>query len=48
MVPEVKNDKVIHDEEKEESGVFAVKKRKNDNAKSFPVMSEHPNCFPLE
>ena len=48
MVSEVKNDKVIHDEEKEESGVFAVNKKKNDNAKSFPIMSEHPNCFPLE
>jgi hypothetical protein len=33
--------RVIHDEDGEESGVFAVINKEIDKSKSFPVMSEH-------
>ncbi len=33
--------RVIHDEDEEESGVFAVINKKIDKAESFPFMSEH-------
>ena len=39
--------RVIHDEDEEESGVFAVI-NKMDKAKSFPFMSEHSNLFSLK
>ncbi len=37
--------RVIHDEDEEESGVFAVINKKIDKAKSFPFMSEHSIFF---
>jgi hypothetical protein len=40
--------RVIHDEDEEESGVFAVINKKIDKAKSFPFMSEHSNFFSLK
>jgi hypothetical protein len=40
--------RVIHDEDGEESGVFAVINKKIDKAKSFPFMSEHSNLFSLK
>ena len=40
--------RVIHDEDEEESGVFAVINKKIDEAKSFPFMSEHSNLFSLK
>jgi hypothetical protein len=37
--------RVIHDEDEEESGVFAVINKEIDKAKSFPFMSKHSNLF---
>jgi hypothetical protein len=60
VVPGLKNDllsvkglnqfgyRVIHDEDEEESGAFAVINKKIDKAKSFPFMSEHSNLFSLK
>ena len=39
---------MIHDEDEEESGVFAVINKKIDKAKSFPFMSEHSNFSSLK
>jgi hypothetical protein len=35
--------RVIHDEDEEESGVFAVINKKINKSRSFPFMSEHSN-----
>jgi hypothetical protein len=40
--------RVIHDEDEEESGVFAVINKKIDKAKSFPFMRKQPNFFSLK
>jgi hypothetical protein len=40
--------RVIHDEDEEESGVFAVINKKIDKAKSVPFMSEHSIFFSLK
>jgi hypothetical protein len=37
--------RVIHDDDEEESGIFAVINEKIDKAKSFPFMSEHSIFF---
>jgi hypothetical protein len=40
--------RVIHDEDEEESGVFAVINKKIDKSRSFPFMSEHSKFPPLK
>ncbi len=39
---------LIHEEDEEESGVFAVINKKIDKSRSFPFMNEYSNLFILK